>query len=118
MALSASENVISSSNTATSSLSLFPTTSKLETSEQQRRFELLRLAFFSLKLRKLEQRLETKGGQRGQRGQEKLEVSSELQTEHEYRCSLLRHAIFHQMLTLIQLGAREQALHIIAVCQK
>src|SRR5947209_10557899 len=38
-------------------LSSFPMTSALENDDQIRRFELLRLAFFVLKLRKLEQHL-------------------------------------------------------------
>lgn len=112
MALNASKNGTTPLNTETYSLSLFPVSSKLENPEQQRRFELLRLAFFSLKLRKLEQRLEITGGQ------EKAELSQEQRNEHEYRRNLLRHAIFHQVLTLISLDAREQALHIIEVCQK
>jgi hypothetical protein len=88
-------------------LSSFPMTSALENDDQIRRFELLRLAFFVLKLRKLEQHL-----------------SSIIEEEHfeiellTYRCSLLRHVIFQQVLTLIKLDARDQALQIITACQK
>lgn len=90
-------------------ISMFPTNGLLETTEQIRRFELLRLAFFVLKLRKFEHRLTS--------GQAKVEVSQEQKDEQEFRRSLLRHAIFQQVLTLIQLDAREQALQIIEACQ-
>jgi hypothetical protein len=89
--------------------SMFPTNGLLETTEQIRRFELLRLAFFVLKLRKLEQRLAS--------GQAKAEGSQEPNDEQEFRRSLLRHVIFQQVLTLIQLDARGQALQIIEACQ-
>jgi len=93
-------------------ISMFPTNDLLETTEQIRRFELLRLAFFALKLRKLEQRLVGGGGQA------MLEGVQEQKHEQEFRRSLLRHVIFQQVLTLIQLDAREQALQIIDACQK
>ena len=94
-------------------MSLFPAGGLLDTTEQIRRFELLRLAFFVLKLRKHEQRLEN-----GQTGQIAGEASPEQKHEHQFRCSLLRHVIFQQVLTLIRLDAREQALQIIEACQK
>ena len=95
---------------------MFPTSGLLETTEQIRRFELLRLAFFALKLRKLEQR--SMGA-----GEEKVESATTLiqQTQHdeqEFRRNLLCHVIFQQILTLIQLDARSQALQIIEACQK
>ncbi len=84
--------------------------SALTTKEQMRRFELLRLAFFVLKLRKLEQRK-----------QEVVSLPSEehaaLHAEHEFRCNLLRHVIFHQMITLSSLDAHEQAMQLIASCR-
>ena len=83
-------------------ISTFPRCSQLETTEQIRGFELLRLAFFALKLRKLEQRHEIAGNE----------------SEHEFRCSLLRHAIFQQVLTLITLNARDQAMQLIEACRK
>ena len=79
-------------------LSTFPTQSQLQTKEQICRFELLRLAFFILKLRKLEQ-------------------SREAGPEYEMRCNLLRHAIFQQVVTLTGLDAREQAMHLIDTCR-
>lgn len=91
----------------------FPITSQLETVEQKRRFELLRLAFFVLKLRKLEQRLAN-----GQENQEPLEGVDEQSVEYHFRCNLLRHVIFQQVVTLIALDAREQAMQIIEACRK
>lgn len=91
-------------------MSAFPLSSALETSEQIRRFELLRLAFFGLKLRKLDQRLHEKKGA--------VEIPPAMREELDFRRSLLRHAIFQQMVTLIQLDAREQALQIIEACQR
>ena len=82
---------------------LFPENGLLETMEQIRRFELLRLAFFVLKLRKLRQRIDC-----GHKENDEL----------EFRRSLMRHAIFQQVLTLISLDAREQALQIIEACRK
>ena len=79
--------------------------------EQIRRFELLRLAFFALKLRKMGQRMTSE--------QVKIERAALKQDdEQEFRRNLLRHVIFQQVLTLIQLDAREQALQIIEACQK
>lgn len=88
-----SENVV---------ISTFPRDSQLETADQIRGFELLRLAFFALKLRKFEQR----------RDRTKDEA------EYTFRCSLLRHAIFQQVLTLTKLDAREQAMQLIDACRK
>ena len=93
-------------------ISLFPKNGLLETKEQIRRFELLRLAFFVLKLRKLEQRLAHKHMQ-----EEREEHTVEQGHEQEFQRSLLRHAIFQQVLTLFKLDARDQALQIIEVCQ-
>ena len=86
----------------------FPAQSNLETIEQKRRFELLRLAFFVLKLRKLEQRI-TNATQ---------EYADEPDEEQLFRCNLLRHAIFQQVVTLIALDAREQAMQIIDACKR
>ena len=83
-------------------ISEFPESSRLETEDQIRSFELLRLAFFALKLRKLEQRHDR--------------IKDE--TEYTFRCSLLRHAIFQQVLTLTKLDAREQAMNLIDACRK
>jgi hypothetical protein len=79
----------------------FPTSKRWETTEQRRRFELLRLAFFALKLRKLDEDIS----------------SPESESEREFCRNLLRHAIFQQVLALIELDAREQALQIIAACR-
>ena len=85
------------------SLTTFPTQSQLVTAEQIRRFELLRLAFFVLKLRRLEQT---------QEGEERVTK------EYTLRCSLLRHTIFQQVITLTRLDAREQALQLINTCRR
>ncbi len=90
-------------------LSLFPTNGLLETAEQIRRFELLRLAFFVLRLRKLEHGEASAQADEG--------VAAELQQEREFKRSLLCHAIFQQVITLISLDARSQAMQIIAACQ-
>ncbi len=87
-----------------------PLWSALTTKEQMRRFELLRLAFFVLKLRKLEQR-QREGQDATKEGQ------SPLHAEHEFRCSLLRHVIFQQMITLSSLDAHEQAMELISMCR-
>ena len=90
-------------------VSRFLASGQLESTEQVRRFELLRLAFFALKLRKLEQRLTVADGDEG---------VAELSSEWEFRRNLLRHVIFQQVLTLMKLDAREQALQIIAACRQ
>ncbi len=94
----------------------FPVTNQLETVEQKRRFELLRLAFFVLKLRKLEQRLVNEQGSTG--SSERIEDADEQSGEQLFRCSLLRHAIFQQVVTLIRLDSRDQAMQIIEACRK
>lgn len=88
----------------------FPSESALETVEQQRRFELLRLAFFVLKLRKIEQSLSALREESGAEGSRDQQL--------DFRANLLRHAVFHQVLTLIKLDAREAAMQIIAACHK
>ncbi len=90
-------------------ISLFPKNGLLETKEQICRFELLRLAFFVLKLRKLEQSLAHNHMQE--------ERTVEQGHEQEFQRNLLRHAIFQQVLTLFKLDARDQALQIIEACQ-
>ncbi len=86
----------------------FPVDCLLETTEQMRRFELLRLAFFVLKLRKLDGRVvEEASLTRGSK-----------EEEREFRRNLLHHVIFQQVLTLTRLDAREQALQIIAACRR
>ncbi len=92
------------------SFSSFPMDSTLETVEQQRRFELLRLAFFVLKLRKVEQHLSVLCEENGEGGERDQQL--------DFRANLLHHAIFHQVLTLIKLDAREEAMQIIAACRK
>jgi hypothetical protein len=83
-------------------ISAFPESSQLETADQIRGFELLRLAFFALKLRKLEQRHDR--------------IKDE--AEYKLRCSLLRHVIFQQVLTLTKLDAHDQAMQLIDACRK
>ena len=85
------------------SLAGFPTQSQLVTTEQIRRFELLRLAFFVLKLRRFEQT---------------HEESEDITQEYALRSSLLRHTIFQQVITLTRLDAREQAIQLINTCRK
>jgi hypothetical protein len=87
----------------------FPEGSTLQSDEQIRRFELLRLAFFGLKLRKIDQRLVNE--------QSSADMLQEVRGELEFRRNLLRHAIYQQMVALIRLDARDQALQIIAACQ-
>jgi hypothetical protein len=83
-------------------ISMFPGNCQFQTSEQIRSFELLRLAFFALKLRKLEQHARQIADER----------------EFEFCRNLLHHAIFQQVVTLTRLHAREQALQIIDTCRK
>ncbi|GHO43955.1 hypothetical protein [Ktedonospora formicarum] len=75
--------------------------SEIETEEQARKFELLRLAFFLVKLRKLE---ETQA----------QPLALERDEELAFRGNLLRHVIFQQVITLTNLNARQQALQLIA----
>lgn len=86
---------------------------QLESVEQMRRFELLRLAFFALKLRQLEQR-PNPGGEHEEGSDRKGGQDGEL----EFRRNLLRHVIFQQVLTLMKLDARDQALQIISACRQ
>lgn len=103
MAGSSKEKAAQQSTTSENiTISTFPRCSQLETQEQIRGFELLRLAFFALKLRKLEQRYERGEGE----------------SEHAFRCNLLRHAIFQQVLTLTNLDARDQAMQLIETCRR
>ena len=92
------------------SSSSFPVDTTLETVEEQRRFELLRLAFFVLKLRKIEQSLSALCEESGERGARDRQL--------DLRANLLRHAVFHQVLTLIRLDAREEAMQIITACRQ
>lgn len=78
----------------------------LTTPEQVRRFELLRLAFFVLKLRKLEHPAIPYDGMKT------------ITDEMAWHGNLLRHAIFQQILTLTQLGARDEAMLLIDTCRK
>lgn len=155
MSLSFSKETVRQSSDAKTRayFSSFPMNSTLETAEQIRRFELLRLAFFVLKLRKLEQRtliaqpevgtrfivpsqlpnnLEPQAraqsvwesGNPGNLGSRNTDPASaqvepnSQDTDLQFRCNLLRHVIFQQVLTLIQLDAREQAMQIIDTCNK
>lgn len=106
--LSASNNdILHTSQTPDAiTISSLLTRSHLETQEQIRRFELLRLAFFTLKLRKLEQQAK------------KVERTVQEQEEDAFRSNLLHHAIFQQVLTLTKLDARTQALQLIEACRK
>lgn len=105
-------------------ISAFTLQSQLTTAEQIRRFELLRLAFFTLKLRKLELRVEQM--EQGRRNDHSGEVAKEIkdqkdqrdQSEYTWRCNLLRHAIFQQIVTLTKLNAREQAMQLIEACRR
>ncbi len=85
----------------------FPIDSIFISEEQMQRFELLRLAFFVLKLRKLNE----------QTAQAVEEGISELEEQQfSFQRNLLQHAIFQQILTLTRLDAREQAMQIISAC--
>jgi hypothetical protein len=90
-------------------LATFPAESIFTSTEQMQRFELLRLAFFVLKLRKLHEQLALA-----------IEAGAgDLQEEQSaFQRNLLQHVIFQQVLTLTALDAREQAMHIISTCQK
>src|SRR5947209_14346139 len=88
-------------------LDTFPIHSIFSTPEQQQRFELLRLAFFVLKLRKLEQQVFNES--------EAIQ-QEDFACEVAFRRNLLQHAVFQQMLTLTNLNAREQAMQIITAC--
>jgi len=85
----------------------FPVESLFVTAEQMQRFELLRLAFFVLKLRKLNEQIART-----------VETGMNKQTEQDFALqrNLLQHTIFHQVVTLTRLNAREQAMQIISAC--
>ncbi|ERR1051326_7860304 len=103
MAFSTSENTMQrNADNGAINISRIIDGGTLETAEQIRSFELLRLAFFVLKLRKLDQRQEHGIEER----------------EHEHHSNLLRHAIFQQVVTLTDLGAKEQALQLIEACRR
>ncbi|HEY1354442.1 MAG TPA: hypothetical protein VGF67_32935 [Ktedonobacteraceae bacterium] len=92
----------------TTHLDTFPAESIFTSAEQMQRFELLRLAFFVLKLRKLNEQLTLA-----------LEKSRENEEEQfSFQRNLLQHVIFQQILTLTKLDAREQAMQIIGACHK
>lgn len=85
----------------------FPVESIFVTEEQMQRFELLRLAFFVLKLRKLHE----------QTASLVEEGMSEMEEQQlAFQRNLLQHTIFQQILTLTRLNAREQAMQIISAC--
>lgn len=86
-------------------LDTFPLDSIFTTVEQMQRFELLRLAFFVLKLRKLNEQ---------QALTAVYDQTYEKEREFSFQRNLLHHVIFQQILTLIALDAREQAMHIIS----
>lgn len=88
-------------------LDTFPIDSIFISTEQMQRFELLRLAFFVLKLRKLHE-------QTAQAVEEGL--SEQQAQEFSFQRNLLQHAVFQQVLTLTGLNAREQAMQIISTC--
>lgn len=88
-------------------LTAFPVDCIFTSTEQMQRFELLRLAFFVLKLRKLNEQMA-------------LAVESGMSDLEEqlfsFQRNLLQHVIFQQILTLTRLDAREQAMQIISAC--
>lgn len=89
-------------------LDTFPAESIFTSTEQMQRFELLRLAFFVLKLRKLNEQLaRTIEEGMGEEGE-----------QFSFQRNLLHHVIFQQILTLTGLDAREQAMQIIGACHK
>ena len=85
----------------------FPVDSIFVTEEQMQRFELLRLAFFVLKLRKLNEQM-ARSVEEGMNEQDEQQIS--------FQRNLHQHTIFHQILTLTKLNAREQAMQIISAC--
>lgn len=109
--MSLSSNTDATHNTTKSRiythLDTFPIDSIFTTTEQMQRFELLRLAFFVLKLRKLHEQV----AQAVENGQ-----VEEKEHEFSFRRNLLQHAVFQQILTLTRLDAREQAMQIISAC--
>lgn len=96
-----------SKSQARARLENFPIDSIFVTEEQMQRFELLRLAFFVLKLRKLNEQMALTV-EEGMHEQDEQTIS--------FQRNLLQHTIFHQILTLTKLDAREQAMQIISAC--
>jgi len=88
-------------------LAAFPVDSIFTSAEQMQRFELLRLAFFVLKLRKLNEQMALAV----EEGMSHLE-----EQQFSFQRNLLQHVIFQQILTLTKLEAREQAMQIINAC--
>jgi hypothetical protein len=84
---------------------LFPHSLQSISSEQVCGFEMVRLAFFALKLRKLEHRYVL----------DPLWIDA---SRYAFYRNLLQHAIFQQVLSLTRLGARKQALRLIEVCHQ
>lgn len=84
---------------------LFPHSHQSISSEQVCGFELLRLAFFALRLRKLEHRYAL--------DPQWIDIS-----RYAFQRNLLQHAIFQQVLSLTRLGARRQALQLIEACHQ
>ncbi|HET8840658.1 MAG TPA: hypothetical protein VFN35_04285 [Ktedonobacteraceae bacterium] len=111
MSLSSNTNTPSQTAKSQSRIRLenFPLESIFTTAEQMQRFELLRLAFFVLKLRKLSDSLA-----------DAIEagLSEKREQELSFQRNLLQHTIFQQILTLTRLDAREQAMQIISACHK
>ncbi|HEU5382911.1 MAG TPA: hypothetical protein VFV38_46480 [Ktedonobacteraceae bacterium] len=109
--MSLSSNTDSTQNTVKARtrtrLDHFPINSIFTTAEQMQRFELLRLAFFVLKLRKLHEQV----AQAVENG-----LAEEKEREFSFQRNLLQHAVFQQILTLTRLDAREQAMQIISAC--
>ncbi len=88
-------------------LDTFPLESIFVSQEQIQRFELLRLAFFVLKLRKTHEQIASAVA----------EDLNELQKQElAFQRNLLQHAVFQQILALTGLDAREQAMQIISTC--
>jgi hypothetical protein len=79
---------------------LLPRSYQAISSESLCTFEFVRLAFFALKLRKLEQAYALEPGC--------IDASG-----YKFQCNLLQHAIFQQLLSLTRLGVRQQALQLI-----
>lgn len=81
-------------------LNILSSESPKQTAKQVQESELLRLASFLLKLKKLEQKGNT----------------PEDKDEYEFGRHVLRHAIFLRIITLTQLGAKNQAYALIEAC--
>ncbi|HVU67458.1 MAG TPA: hypothetical protein VHD63_10035 [Ktedonobacteraceae bacterium] len=110
MSLSSNADATKRQNTraqARARLENFPIDSIFVSDEQMQRFELLRLAFFVLKLRKLNEQM-TRTTEEGPAEQDEQAFA--------FQRNLLHHTIFQQILTLTRLGAREQAMQIISAC--